>query len=109
MRIDFDTTLTAFDGSPLPDDAEGTLTLKTVAVTALLSTLADGRGHPESLPPASKVEHALLAQTIHGGGVIDLTAEQVALLKDRVGRAYAPIVVMRAWALLDPVAPAEAA
>lgn len=103
MLIDFTTAITNLDGEAIKDGS-GEMTLREVAISALVSTLAEPGGHAEVLQPMEKVGNARLAQTIHGADTVDLTAEQVALLKSRIGRAYAPVVVMRAWDILDPTA-----
>lgn len=104
MRIDVSRPLTDLAGKPIPGapDAPHGVTLGGVAIEALLATLLDRAGTAEKLDGAAKVRHATLAQTIHqASGFVDLPIEDVALIKDRIGRAYAPIVVMRAWEILE--------
>ena len=101
MKVDFAQPIRDLGGQPLSEGGN-TLTLGTVCINSLLVTLMTGHG-PEQLDGTAKVTHATLAQTIHTAeAAVDLKAEDIALLKDRVGRACIPIVVMRAWALLDP-------
>lgn len=99
MKIDFSAPILDLDGKPI----EGDLTLGSLSVNALLATLMD-HGQPEQLSGTEKVRQAVLAQKIHSEKTIDLQAEDVALLKDRIGRSYAPLAVMQAWQLLDPPA-----
>ncbi len=50
-----------------------------------------------------KVRRAALAQRIYTSKEpLALKVEDVALIKKLVGKAYAPLVVMRAWSILDP-------
>lgn len=84
--------------------ADPPLLLRTVLTEALLSPL---RGD-EGLVGGDKARHFRLAMRIAAADTsIDLIAEEVALLKDRIGRGYPALVVGRAWDLLDPVAPSE--
>jgi hypothetical protein len=104
MKIDFATSLLDLDGQPLQDGEEA-VTLRKIAVNALLATLIVDGHTPENLSGEAKIRNALLAEAIHTAkSAIDLKAEDVVLLKERVGRAYQPLLVMRAWALLDPPA-----
>lgn len=109
MKIDFDKALTALDGTPIRTPKEdGTpgdiMTLGLMAINVLLTTLIDERtGQAENVQPVEKVRYAKLAQDIYSAkGPIEISVEDVALLKDRIGRAGAPLAVARAWALLDP-------
>lgn len=101
MKIDFNSELTSLDGSALIDGGSP-ITLKKVAIEALLGVMDDG-GRPERMLAEQKVRYALLAQSIFSANEpLDLQVEDIAVIKDRIGRAYAPLIVMRAWALLDP-------
>lgn len=101
MKIDFGASILDLDGEPLME-GENPITLAAVSVNALLATLTDAQGQPEQLSGEDKVKSATLAQAIHTVGTVDLEAEQVALLKGRIGRLYGPLLVMQAWNLLDP-------
>jgi hypothetical protein len=103
MKIDFSSAITELDGS-LAKDGEKVVTLATLAVNALINTLADAAGRAEQLDAEMKVRLAKLAQDIHCAGdkALDLTVEDIALIKQRIGRAFSQVAVMRAWALLDP-------
>lgn len=104
----FKTTLIDYDGKPLPQVMVGPdgrvvpsgneLTLRTVAVNALSAEHADERG----LSGEDKVKRAALALRIHQQDDVELTAEEIALLKRLVARISPPLVVLRAWAILDP-------
>lgn len=106
MKINFTVKLVGLDGQPvLEKDTDGQtkmVTLATVAVNALLAPLVDMRGQPEQLDGLTKVRHATLAESIFKAtDAVDLKVEDIALIKERIGRAFAPLVVMRAWALLE--------
>ncbi len=108
MKIDFSAPILNLDGHMVDaagapvDEAASAMRLSDVAINALLGTLSDASGRAEQLGGIDKVKHATLAQEIHAAtGAIEIEAEQVALLKERIGRAYIPIVVLQAWKLLE--------
>ena len=104
MKIDFSARIVNLDGEPVEENGV-VLTLGSLSINALLATLADLRGQTEQLPGTEKVRQATLAQKIHTEGSVDLSAEDITMLKDRIGRAYSPLAVMQAWQLLDPASP----
>lgn len=102
---DFSTPIKDLDGNDLVDPmtiaGEGTVkvvTLARVAANALVQNYPDEAG----LAGDVKVKRFMLALKVTGAGELDLTAEDVAVLKERIAKAYGPLVVGRAWALLDP-------
>ena len=68
--------------------------LRTVVVNALLSPVEKDTG-------MKKMEKEELARKIYQNDSVDLTIEQVKLIKDRIGEMYAPIVVGQCWRLLE--------
>lgn len=93
-KYNLDTQITDLENKPFADGA----TLRTVLLGACLSTL---RGD-ELMDEKQKVPIYLLSKKISEKGDIELTAEDVVLLKGRVGKAYNPLVVGRAYEILDP-------
>lgn len=76
-----------------------TLTLATVIQNALLNPL---RGD-ESLDGARKLEmHRLAVKTLDPDA--DYKVEEVTTIKERVGRAYGPVVVGPAWQMIEGAA-----
>ena len=102
-EIDVTTPIVDLDGKPITMDGKPDgvpLTLRTVAENALLATYQD----EHELSGDKKVERMVLAQQIHAASKIDLTAENVTLLKQLIGKAYGPLIVGRAIAIVDPAA-----
>ena len=50
---------------------------------------------------AKKVEKYLLAQKVHNADEVELTVEEISLLKECIAVGYAPLVVGQAWCLLE--------
>lgn len=83
------------------------LTLAAVATSALLANHQDER----DLSGTDKVTRYKLAQRINDADrEIEMSAEEVTLLKTLIGKAYAPLVVGQAFDLLerDPYAASPA-
>ncbi|SCB18581.1 hypothetical protein [Rhizobium lusitanum] len=93
MKVNFSQKLANLDGST-SDEAP---TLGDVSVKALVENL---RGD-EVASGEDKFKRAVLAQKILPGGEIELPVEELATVKDRIGKACHPVVVLAAWNLLE--------
>jgi hypothetical protein len=101
VSVPFDTVLKDFDGRPVKHNRAGELvdaTLKGVAVEALLLVDAQGLSADEHLSRYG------LAQRIHkaNGAGVELTVEEIALVKRLLAKGYTPGVVGAAVEILDP-------
>lgn len=107
MKIDFNTKILALDGETQVVEQVGDeikpVTLGHMAINALLTPLPDMAGNQEQTDGQTKVRLATLAQAIYAGGTVDVSVEDVSLIKERIGRCYSALPVMRAWSILDPV------
>jgi len=102
MKIDFTKPITDLAGKPMQEKPDTPLTLATAAATALVSRLEDATRQPEQMDGMTKVRLASLAEKIFTAtDPVELKIEDVATIKERIGRAYGAIVVMRAWAMLE--------
>ena len=107
MQIDFSQVLNGFDGTPLRQiKVEGqppeAITLRDAAVEAL------NRPEPrEQIDEVEKLKRFTLSLKVYGsrGDGADLTVEDIALIKQRIGKIFPPIVVGRSFELLDPPKP----
>jgi hypothetical protein len=107
---DFSANILDLNGQPFADDfkcpADATgkrpcqdyATLGVIATRALLATLPD----EQNLSGEEKFKRFALAMKIKDGGNVALNAEDIALLKKLVGKVYSPLIVGRAFPLLDP-------
>ena len=107
MKIDFSHLLVDIEGNILKDfknpgdTDESEVLLGDICKKALLATHV-ARGVPEERDEVKKLEHAMLAQRIVREKKFDLTAEEVVLLKKRIGFFFNPEVVLSTTNLLDP-------
>lgn len=102
-HIDFTQVIKDLDGKPLPINIEGRLpavaTLGQVAKDALVNVLQEDA----QLSGAVKYDHWVLAGKIYPDkSDVVLTAEELATIKERIGKAFGPLVVGPCWKLLDP-------
>lgn len=104
--IDFSTILLDLSGEPIKDNIamqingglDLDLTLGRAASHALCASYPD----ENNLGGDEKFRRGLLACKVYPGGQHELSPEDVTLLKKLVAKAYSPIVVIKAWPLLDP-------
>ena len=97
MLLDNTKVLVTLAGEPLKESVDGEakdVTVKTVIVNALLNPMEKDTG-------MQKMEKEELARKVYQNDSVDLTIEQVKLIKDRIGEMYAPIVVGQVWRLLE--------
>lgn len=109
-----DEELKQLDGSPLPVskvhpqtgfpvDTDERWTLRRAITNAL-----NGQYEDEKIDGAEKSKRGLLAFDIHSAKQpVDLSAEEITLIKTLAGKAYGPLMVAQVWRLIDP--PAEKA
>lgn len=95
--IDFSQAMRDLNGKEIAD-GDVSFTLGAVACNSLLATFSD----EGNLPGTKKAERFSLAMKIHGKPRVGLKAEEVALLKMLIGKAYAALIVGQAWLMLDP-------
>lgn len=98
---DFSTVLRGEDGVPYKDELiaqKPDLTLGLVSFHALLGEYKD----EPNLPGEEKYRRGELAARVRDAGELQLKAEEVALLKKVVAKAYGPLIVFKTWPLLDP-------
>lgn len=95
MKIDMSQTLLDLGGLPLRNNDE-ILTLGSVSIEALVLVQRDDR-----VNGGEKFKRYQIAQKIHGKDLIDLTLDEIVLIKDLIGKAYGPAVVGPAFNLLE--------
>lgn len=106
MTIDFKQPLNDLDGVPITEARAGAdgqpavfvVTLGRAAVNALMAVLPED----QTKSGEDKLKAFLLAEKVNNA-VVALSVEEIALLKARIAKGYGPLIVGRAWRLLDPV------
>lgn len=99
MKIDVNQTLKTMNGQVMKDD-DGTgqivdATLRMAMVNAILSPIEKESG-------MDKVKKFNLAKKIHDAeSEVDLTVEEVSLIKERIGEVFPAIIVGQVFDLLE--------
>ena len=94
MKINLDVPILQLDGTEFSDKP----TLKIICFLSVTTPIKSD----ETLTAADKIRLYRLAQRIAGDSVVDLDAEDVALLKDRISKVIAHVVVLgRAFDMLE--------
>lgn len=108
MNINFDTILLTLDGDPIESgnlncptcgnvkNAED-LSLEKVSVVALFNT-------SESIKGPEKLDRFILAQRVKQFPVVDLSAEDITIIRKCIADTYGPLIYGRASEILDPAA-----
>jgi len=97
MLIKVNVPLKTLDGQVMKDaDAQGNAidaTLKMAIVNAILSPVQKETG-------IEKVKKYELAKKVYASDEVDLNEDDIKLIKERVGEAFAPIIVGQVYELL---------
>ncbi len=93
MKRNLDQVMTDLDGKDFGDKA----TLKMVCFGAV-STPMQG---DEAIPMEKKIKQYALLQKINAGGECDLSAEDIALIKERASKLYPILIFGRLTDLLE--------
>ena len=96
MKRDFSVELVSIGDVKLVDPKEQPLTLGSLVLEALLGQFQD-----ENLSGEEKFRRYQLAERISKGGVQEVSAEEVSLIKLVVGKAYVPRFVGPAYLALE--------
>jgi hypothetical protein len=112
-KIDFTSVIMDQDDQPLrecTDDplpkeireckAYKSVTLGMIAFRALASAERD-------VPQDESVRRGHLGLTIYKAAAAQLTAEEITLIKKQIAKNYSPLVVVRAFGILDPAEKAK--
>ena len=73
-------------------------TLGIIVANALFATFPDEK----DLSGEEKFKRGMLALDVQGAGTMTLSAEDIAMIKKVVAKAYGPLIVAQSWKLLDP-------
>ena len=98
-HIDFTQPLIGFDNKPLIlPNATRPMTLGEAVVNALLTSTPDD----QKLSGVEKYKLDALARKVYAAKDVELSVEELATIKDRVGKVSTPILVGAVWRILDP-------
>lgn len=96
MKINFDSVLKHISGENLKTNGED-LTLKGASIEALIAIAESDR----NATGEDKFKRYEIAMKVNAGGEVELTPEEVAVIKKRVGEVFGVAVVGPAYKLLN--------
>lgn len=103
MLIDFGKKLTDFNGNPVKqmngDKSLVDASLSSVCVEALMARFPD-----ETLSAEQQLSRYALAKAIHKAEALEITTDDIVLLKRLLAKGYGPAIVGAACEILDPAA-----
>lgn len=97
MLVKVNVLLKTLAGETMKDNVDGQAvdaTVKTAIVNAVLAPVQKESG-------IDKVKKFNLAQRVYKEDEVELTAEEISLIKTCIGENFAPIVVGQVWNLLE--------
>ena len=98
MKIDFSKVPVDLDGIPFTEK-DVPVKVSSIAINALLATFP----HEQALSGEDKLKRFTLAQRIKTNEKsVDISAEELALIKSLIGYGFPPLCVGAAYAILDP-------
>jgi len=92
-KPDYTQSIKDMDGKPVKDEDGKTMTIKTVCIRGLNQLFREDSGE-------TKFKKFMAATKVANGD--PLTAEEVSLAKEAIGKMFGPVVVGQAWQALDP-------
>lgn len=96
MKVDFSQSFLGLDGNPIIENGKN-ITLGDIAANILL---ADDQ--EEKLSGKDKALRGNLAMAIYAAKEpMDLPIEDVALIKDQIGKLATPLIVAQSWKMLE--------
>lgn len=100
MKIDVTQTFKTLSGQVLKDVDENKQAVDaTLRLAIVNSLLAPSKAKEES--GIEKVKKYELAKRVYVGGEVELSAEEITLIKEGIGRLFQPIIVGQAFDMLE--------
>lgn len=100
MKINFDIAITDLDGNEIKNSEkrEEVVTLKHIAIMSLMNPVPKQNSTENG---AIKFSRYQLAQKINVGGEVEITAEEISTLKEKIAESYSPLIVGRSYDILE--------
>ena len=103
MKINFDSEILDLENKPITETVEGKVvnsTLKKICVNALMANLPTPQNVPQETG-MEKFKKFNLSKKIYSGGEVEITAEDITLIKKEVGLCYSAVIVGPVYNLLE--------
>ncbi len=103
MKINFDSEILNLGGKPIQETIDGknvNSILNGVCVNAIMANIPKPQNAPQETG-RDKFKKFNLAKKINVGGIVEVTAEEISLIKEQVGACYGTHVVGPVYELLE--------
>ena len=97
MKLRLEEVIKDMDEKPVQGPDKKDMTLKDVCIASLMSSMETDK----NMTGDKKVSLFSLAMSLKTNPDYDTTVEEVALIKDRIGKMYTQLVVGRAFELIE--------
>lgn len=101
MKLDVTQEIKQRNGDPMIDNDGTGKTVNANVRNALINALEASLKADQSDAPKKKYERSKLADKIYDNDTVELTSEEVTLIKERVGKVFGAYVVKYLWDLLE--------
>lgn len=100
MKLNVTQVLKQRDGTPMKDVIDGNA-IDAILRVAIINALEFSLEQDKNEQPIKKYERSKLADRVYENDEVELSIEDVALIKDRVGKVFGSYVVKVVWDLLE--------
>ena len=97
MKVDMTQTLLGVDGNPVHDETGEAVVLRALCINALMAVMEEDKNQSGE----EKLKADELARRLYNEDMPDLTPEELAKLKERVGKMYGAVVVGPIYRILN--------
>ena len=96
MKIDVMQSVRDYEGRPVKDGADKNLSLRTVISASINASVGD-----KPMTAEDKNKAFQISLKVWGDKVVDLTVDQLAFIKTKVGEVYNPLVYGRVCQIIE--------
>ena len=97
MKIDVTRTFTTLNGKEIKNEEGEIVTLRSIIANSLLAQYQD----ETNLSGEEKVKRWKLAQTVYADDIVNLSTEDIVLIKKLVGKSMVTLIAAQAWEMLE--------
>ncbi len=102
MRIDFNLVIKDLGNKPIKENIGGKIQDADLKFYSVFSLTGNPKDPTKQINGVEKLKRFELAQKINKGGEIEVTVEEITLIKQLIGEYLPIIIVGRCYELLDP-------
>ncbi|MFA5158162.1 MAG: hypothetical protein WC451_03200 [Patescibacteria group bacterium] len=101
MKVRVNQTLLQRDGKPIIDNAGREDAQEASLRIAIINSLESILDTDRNEQPIKKYERSKLADKVYAFDEVEFTVEEIAMIKERIGKLFGPYVVKLCWDMLE--------